>query len=56
MKIEELKIGQTVQVKSHGELIPATVDSFTKDIFEGETFVIVEVLGQLRVVHPKSLK
>jgi len=33
----------------------AKVDAFTEDIFTGETLVIVEVLGEPKVVHPKAL-
>ena len=33
----------------------AKVDSFTPDMFNGETLVVVEVLGELKVVHPKAL-
>ena len=47
----KLKIGQTVLVK--GEI--ARVDSFSWDMFTGEKLVIVEVLGELKVVHPESL-
>ena len=47
----KLKVGQTVLVK--GEI--GRVDSFSWDMFTGEKLVIVEVLGELKVVHPDSI-
>ena len=61
MKIEELHIGQKVRIKDTSEngggcTHFAKVDAFTEDIFTGETLVIVEVLGEPKVVHPEALK
>lgn len=60
MKAEEIRIGQKVRIKDTsenggGRTHFAKVDAFTEDIFTGETLVIVEVLGEQKVVHPKAL-
>lgn len=52
MKPKGLKVGQ--HVLFDGEI--GRVDSFSWDMFTGEQLVIVNVLGELKVVHPKSLK
>lgn len=58
MDAKELKLGQRVRIKDlemGGGTHFAKVDSFTPDMFNGETLVVVEVLGELKVVHPKAL-
>ena len=58
MRVEELKLGQRVRIKDlemGGGTHFAKVDSFTPDMFNGETLVVVEVLGELKVVHPNAL-
>ena len=47
MRIKDLEMG--------GGTHFAKVDSFTPDMFNGETLVVVDVLGELKVVHPKAL-
>ena len=51
MKPRGLKVGQ--HVLFDGEI--GRVDSFSWDMFTGEQLVIVDVLGELKVVHPESL-
>lgn len=51
MKPKGLKVGQ--HVLFDGEI--GRVDSFSWE-FTGEQLVIVDVLGELKVVHPESLK
>ena len=51
MKPNGLRIGQTVIFD--GQM--AKIDSFSRDLFTGEPIVIVEVLGELKVVHPQAL-
>ena len=58
MDAKELKLGQRVRIKDlemGGGIHFAKVDSFTPDMFNGETLVVVEVLGELKVVHPNAL-
>jgi hypothetical protein len=58
MKVEELRLGQRVRIKDTemgGGTHFAKVDSFTPDMFNGQTLVVVEVLGELKVVHPNAL-
>lgn len=58
MRVEELKLGQRVRIKDlemGGGTHFARVDSFTPDMFNGQTLVVVEVLGELKVVHPDAL-
>ena len=60
MDAKELKLGQRVRIKDlemggGGVTHYAKVYSFTPDMFNGETLVVVEVLGELKVVHPNAL-
>ena len=58
MDAKELKLGQRVRIKDlemGGGTHFAKVDSFTPDMFNGETLVVVEELGELKVVHPNAL-
>ena len=58
MRVEELKIGQRVRINDSeigGGTHFAKVDSFTPDMFNRETLVVVEVLGELKVVSPEAL-
>lgn len=51
MKPKGLRVGQTVIFD--GQI--GRVDSFSWDMFTGEPLVIVDVLGELKVVHPQAL-
>ena len=58
MEIKDIQIGKRVRINElgGGGRHFAKVDSFTQDLFNGETLVVVEVLGELKVVSPKALE
>ena len=55
MNIKDLGVGQTVRIKEDGEYRPARVDCFTEDLFTGEKLVIVESLGEVKILRPRSI-
>lgn len=57
MDAQKLKLGQRVGIKDPEMegIRSAMVYSFTLDMSTGELLVVVEVLGELKVVHPNAL-